>query len=292
MLHGSFSRDDTTTKAVFTFVDFAALLFCSACNTLCLDRNFGPQVRDLVATFCFSVRAVSAINCNSVIPISRSTQLFAVSIVVSNVAIFTASVASVFNPLVHKKFGGLMGKGGRAVRHGSRFVIYKRSVLTVGAVLRLGRHKRGMAIVDGLPRSSVGRLRRHLNSGTSIVPNSDGSDSMLGGTKVSHYQTVLTLDSGSTSGTFIMLSTGSVDDSIGAILTIDSDGGLGGVGVMRPSVVLSPRLFNDRVLTQILGNRRVGGSVLISVLLGSNRNVFDSGSRRRAGTSDGRSIRG
>lgn len=84
----------------FAIVSIASLIVYSMLGTLYIGDQFSPVVTDLPTAFYFAIVCMSTVGFGDIIPHTTLARMFTLTVIISGITVFAASVASIAGPII------------------------------------------------------------------------------------------------------------------------------------------------------------------------------------------------
>lgn len=95
-----FGHSSLAAGTLFALISIASLLMYALCGTLYLGDQFRPPVNDLPTALYFSTVSMSTVGFGDIIPVTASSRLFTVSIIIMGITVFATSISAIIGPVI------------------------------------------------------------------------------------------------------------------------------------------------------------------------------------------------
>lgn len=274
-----FDHSSLAAGGLFALFSFVSLLLYAVMGTLYLGEEFKPAIIDMPTAFYFSIVSMSTVGFGDIVPITSTSRLFTVSIIVMGITVFATSVSAIIGPVI----GGNLK---RIVRGRISHVMRKDHYIIAGASpLALsvyhGLKARGESVTAIVPA----HIAHEYPPGTDLITGdpSNADELVKAGAVKSKY--ILALRDDDAENAFIVLAAKEVaGTNTRTISVVNSSKNLQKIKRVQPDMVFSLQTLGSELLVRTLKGEPIDNKLITSLFFGDITESTES--TESAGNSD------
>lgn len=224
---------------------------------------------------------MSTVSYSNIVPVSKSAQLFTISVIISGITVFATSMTSIFSPLIRKKFNKLVKKNNHTMHRKNHFIVCKHSILAINTILQLNQRKQNVTVISNLPKNNIKQLKQRLSNNANVIPSNSNNSSVLKKAKINRCRAILALSNNNANNAFVVLSAKNISSNVKTVLAVSNSKNLNKIKIVHPNIILSPQLFSSKILAQVLNSKKINNNMLVSMLLNSSHSIFSNNNKQK-----------
>lgn len=250
-----FSQSSLAAGTLFALISFASLLIYALCGSLYLGEQFRPPIEDLSTALYFSTVSMSTVGFGDIVPISASTRLFTVSIIILGITVFATSISAIVGPMIGGNLKRLIkGRISHAMRKNHMIII---GATPLALSVYNGLVERGETVTVIVPPGII----HNYPDDSDILTEDASSDKVLYEAGADKSKFVLILRDDDSDNAFITLAAKEVVSAETRILAlVNSDKNLSKIKRVQPDIVFSLQtLASEMLLRKLSGEKMDAG---------------------------------
>jgi voltage-gated potassium channel len=252
-----FNRSSLAASSLFALSSFLLLVWYAFLGSLYLGKEFNPPIHDIMAAAYFSVVTMSTLGFGDIVPVTNTSRLFTVSIVILGITVFATSLGAVIGPIVGGTLKGVFrGKALRAMR--------KNHIILCGIgpfaynVYRI-LTDRGRSVTVIVPPGTTHQYPENAD----IVQGDAASRAILEEAGIIQAKFVLAIRLDDPENAFIVLAVKEISDSQArTVAVVNHTENIEKLRSVKPDLVLSPQLLGAELLARALNGESMEGNVV------------------------------
>lgn len=259
-----FSKSNAAGGTIFTIVSLITLLFYSSYGALYFGDGFKPEIFNLETAFYYAVVTMTTVGYGDIVPVSQAARLFAVSIIVSGIALFATSITTIFGPLISGSIDRLMKGEKHKMDRSDHFIICGVSPLAINTLKQLTLRGRKVTLV-----TSRQEVEQTYGNVYDVLHGDITDETILRQAGVEKAKAVLALSEDDANNAFVVLSAKDISKDVKTVIAVSDSKNIGKLKRVQPDIILAPQLFGSEILARILNEEKIDNDMLISMLLSS-----------------------
>ena len=243
----AFSRSSITAGTLFAFSSLASLFWYAILGVLYLGHEFEPKVETLPDAVYFSFVAMSTVGFGDIVPVSETSRLFVVSVILLGVTVFATALGAVIAPFV-------TGKLREIIQRKARLSMKRDHVILCGATpLALNLYQSLIARGEQVTVIVRPGVEHEYPAAADIILGDASSDAVLEQAGVKRASYVLALREDDPDNAFIVLAVKAIDGcQARTVAVVNNTQNLEKIRRVKPDLLFSPQLFGAEVLSRMM----------------------------------------
>lgn len=258
----AFNRSSLAASTLFAFASFFSLLWYAVLGVLYLGHEFSPKILTLPDAIYFSFVAMATVGFGDIVPVTPTSRLFVISIILLGVTVFASALGAVIAPF-------LTGTLRQIIQRNARRSMRRNHVILCGAT-PLAMNLYSSLVSRGEHVTVIVRPETvHEYPATADIVVGDGSsDEVLRTAGVLYANYVLALREDDPDNAFIVLAVKSFAGcNAKTVAIVNNNQNLEKIRRVKPDLLFSPQLFGAELLSRIMLGEKFDADLIAELFI-------------------------
>lgn len=249
LLHywSAFGRSSVAAATLFALSSLVSLFWYAILGVLYLGHEFAPKVLSLPDAVYFAVVAMTTVGFGDIVPVSQTSRMFVVSVILLGVTVFASALGAVLVPLVSGKIRSM-------IQRKARLSMKKNHTILCGATpLALALYKSLINRAEPVTVIIKPGVHNEYPPSTDLIEGDAASDEVLEQAGIRQASNVLAMRDDDAENAFIVLAVKAIEGCRArTIAVVNNSQNLEKIRRVKPDLVFSPQLLSAELLSRIL----------------------------------------
>ena len=263
----TFNRSSFAASSMYALVSVSWLLFYAVFGTLYLGNEFKPPINDPIASLYFSVITMATVGYGDILPITPTSRIFVISIVIFGVTVFATAISALAGPVIGGNLRKFIQK--RAIRS-----MRKNHVIVCGAT------PLAMNVVSGLIDRGhhvtaivLPGVTHQFPAHTDVILGDASTIDVLKEAGLQEAQYLLALKDDDSENAFIILAAKELgaNSPVKTVSVVNESVHLSKIQRVHPDIIFSPQLLGSEILTRTLAGEVIDERLIMQLFFNENK---------------------
>lgn len=258
----TFVRASLATATLFALTAVLLTLGYGTFGAMFLGTEFQPHITSYTNAAYFAVETMSTVGYGDITPVTRTSRVFTISLIVLGLGVFATALPVIAGPLIDKRLMNLLQPRRKSkMKRVSHIIVVGDGPLAQDTARALA--ARGQVVT----RIVAGKPPADEESGEDTIVG-DGSDAQtLTSANVEKARAVLALSEDDSYNAFVVLAAKEMNPDVRTVAAVSDTHNTGRVARARPDVLLTLALLGGEMLAMALSGEEIRTDALITELL-------------------------
>ncbi len=248
----AFYRSSVAAGTLFAMSSLASLLWYAILGGLYLGHEFAPKILTLPDAVYFSIVAIATVGFGDIVPVTETSRLFVVSVILLGVTVFTSGVGAIIAPVT-------AGALRQIIQRKARLSMKKDHIVLCGATplahtLYQSLINRGEQVTVVLKEG----VKHNYPASADIIVGDAATDETLEEAGVRQASYVLAMLEEDPDNAFIVLAVKAIDNcQAKTVAVVNNSQNLEKIRTVKPDLVFSPQLLGAELLSRMLRGEKI-----------------------------------
>lgn len=243
----SFSRSSVAAATLFALSSLVSLFWYAILGTLYLGEEFSPKIYTLPDATYFSVVAMTTVGFGDIVPVTESSRMFVVSLILLGVSVFASALGAVLVPVVSSTIRLMIQRKARLSMKENHTILCGSTPLALTLYSSLTARAEQVTVI--VKPGDAGEYPASAD----IIEGDAASDAVLEKAGVRHANYVLAMQEDDPDNAFIVLAVKAIDGcQARTVAVVNNSQNLEKIRRVKPDLVFSPQLLGAELLSRIL----------------------------------------
>ncbi|WP_333602552.1 voltage-gated potassium channel protein [Atlantibacter hermannii] len=258
-----FDRASLAAGGLFALVSFVSLLLYAVMGALYLGEQFSPAIVDMPTAFYFAIVGMSTVGFGDIIPVTSTSRLFTVSVIVMGITVFATSISAIIGPIIGGKLKRIVTGQISHVMRKNHFIIAGASPLALSVYH--GLKARGEAVTVIVPP----HLPHEYPPDTDLITGDPSNTVELVKAGAEKAKYILALRDDDAENAFIVLAAKEVEGKdTKTISVVNASKNLQKIKRVQPDMVFSLQTLGSELLVRTLNGEPIDNKLITALFFG------------------------
>jgi voltage-gated potassium channel len=263
----TFNRTSFAASSMYAVVSVSWLLFYAVFGTLYLGEEFKPAIYDPITSLYFSVITMATVGYGDILPVTPTSRIFVISIVIFGVTVFATAISALAGPVIGGNLRKFIQK--RAIRS-----MRKNHVIVCGAT------PLAMNVVSGLLARGhhvtaivLPGINHQYPAHTDVVTGDASTLDVLKEAGLQEAQYLLALKDDDSENAFIILAAKElgINCPVKTVSVVNESVHLSKIQRVHPDIIFSPQMLGSEILTRTLTGEVINEDLIMQLFFNENK---------------------
>lgn len=243
----AFSRSSVAAGTLFALSSVASLFWYAVLGVLYLGQSFAPKILTLQDAVYFAIVAIATVGFGDIVPVTESSRLFVVSIILLGVTVFTTAVGAIITPAAAGAFRHILQRKVRLSMKRNHTILCGATPLAITLYQSLVARGEDVTVIV-----KPGVEHNYPDTADLIVGDA-ASDTVLKQAAVANASHVLAMCADDPDNAFIVLTVKATEGcQAKTVAVVNNSQNLAKLRTVKPDLVFSPQLLSAELLSRVL----------------------------------------
>lgn len=261
-----FNKSSFAASSMYAIVSVSWLMSYAVLGTLYLGEEFKPPITDPVSSVYFAVITMATVGYGDILPVTPTSRLFVISIVIFGVTVFATAISALAGPVI----GGNLKK-----------YIQKRAIrsMRTNHVIVCGATPLAMNVVAGLLARGhhvtaivLPSVTHEYPAHTDVLIGDATTLEVLKEAGLEKAQYLLALKDDDSENAFIILAAKELTagNNVKTVSVVNESVHLSKIQRVQPDIIFSPQMLGSEILTRTLTGEVIDESLILELFFNKN----------------------
>lgn len=256
-----FNRSSFAASSMYAIVSVFWLMSYAVLGALYLGNEFKPAIEDPVSAVYFSVITMATVGYGDILPISPTSRLFVISIVIFGVTVFATAISALAGPVIGGNLRNFIQKRAVKSMRTNHVIVCGATPLAMNVVA--GLIARGHNVTAIVMESVPHQYPAH----TDVVIGDASTLDVLKEAGLEKAQYLLALKDDDSENAFIILAAKEIaaGNDVKTVCVVNESVHLSKIQRVQPDIIFSPQMLGSEILTRTLTGEVIDASLIMSL---------------------------
>jgi voltage-gated potassium channel len=245
-----FTRRTAMASLVFSLTNILAILAYGVIGSYLLGKGFSPEIHDLNTACYFAVTALSTVGFGDIVPVTRESRWFVVSLLVVGLSVFASTITSALGPMILRQLDRLFNPKEKVVEPKDHIILIGRGSIALNIARELKQRRVHFVQI----------VHTKIEAGTvdhQIIEGDATSEEVLKQAGIQHARMVIAAREDDSENAFIVLAIKEMNPSVPVLAVASSAISLRRLKLARADMVFSPSAVGSRLLADLVQGNEI-----------------------------------
>jgi voltage-gated potassium channel len=240
-----FTRHTAMASVGFSLTNIVAILAYGVIGSFLLGKGFNPEINDLNTAFYFAVTSLSTVGYGDIVPVTRESRWFVISLLVFGLSVFASTIASVLGPALSKHLDRLFNPKEHLMELKDHIILVGKGSIALNTAREL--KKRGVSFVQIVPTKADAATADHQT-----IEGDGTSDEVLKLAGIQNARMVIAAREDDSENAFVVLACKEMNPKVPVLAVASSAISLRRLKLAHADMVFSPAAVGSRILADLV----------------------------------------